>query len=44
VPGENITVHRVRLDQVADFVAARRGAGVMIDVKLLLLLGGGLMG
>ena len=38
VEGEDIVVHRVRLDDVADFVAARRLAGCAIDVKLLLLL------
>jgi ADP-ribose pyrophosphatase len=36
---ENIIVHRVALDEVAGFIAARRAAGVMIDVKLLALLG-----
>ena len=36
---EDITVHRVPLAEVADFVAARRAAGVVIDVKLLMLLG-----
>jgi len=39
VEGENIAVHRVRLDEVADFVAAKRDEGCAIDVKLLLLLG-----
>jgi ADP-ribose pyrophosphatase len=43
VPGENITVHRVPLDQVADFVAARRAAGTMADVRLLILLGAGIL-
>jgi ADP-ribose pyrophosphatase len=38
VDGEAITVHRVPLDAVADFIAKRRAAGVMIDVKLLYLL------
>lgn len=37
---EDITVHRVTLDGVAAFVAERRAAGVAVDVKLLLLLGG----
>ena len=41
VPGEEITVHRVPLAEVASFVAARRAADVKIDVKLMLLLGGG---
>ena len=37
--GEDILVHRVRRDAIADFVATKRGEGVGIDVKLLLLLG-----
>ena len=36
--GENIVVHRVPLGEVPAFVAARRAAGVAMDVKLLLLL------
>ncbi|MDB5680628.1 MAG: hypothetical protein JWO16_433 [Sphingomonas bacterium] len=40
---ENITVHRVALAGIADFVAERRAAGVAIDVKLLALLGPGLL-
>lgn len=40
---EDITVHRVALAEIADFVAARREAGTMIDVKLLVLLGAGLI-
>jgi len=43
VPGEDITVHRVRLDAIAGFVADKRAAGTMIDVKLLLLLGAGII-
>jgi ADP-ribose pyrophosphatase len=43
VPGENITVHRVPLAEIAEFVAAKRQAGTMIDVKLLLLLGAGIL-
>jgi ADP-ribose pyrophosphatase len=43
VAGEDIEVHRVRLEALAEFVAARREAGVAIDAKLLLLLGGGLL-
>ena len=39
VDGENITVHRVPLADVAAFVAERRAAGTAIDVKLLTLLG-----
>ncbi len=41
---ENIIVHRVVLASIADFVAAKRAAGVAIDVKLLLLLGAGMIG
>jgi len=41
VEGEDIVVHRVPLDEVADFIQARRVAGVEMDVKLLLLLGAG---
>jgi len=43
VEGENITVYRVPLDDVAAFLAERRAAGVMADVKLLLLLGAGVL-
>ncbi len=39
VEGENITVHRVRLEQIADFIATARARGVAIDVKLLALPG-----
>jgi len=41
---ENIVVHRVPLTELSAFVAARRQAGVGIDVKLLLLLGPDLLG
>jgi len=40
---ENITVHRVPLVTIADFIAERRAAGVAIDVKLLTLLGPSLL-
>ncbi len=40
---EQITVHRVPLDRIADFVAERREAGVAMDVKLLLLLAGAIL-
>ena len=43
VEGENITVHRVALGDVPAFIAAKREAGVQMDVKLLLLLGSGLL-
>lgn len=39
IAGEDIEVHRVKLDDLAGFVTGRRAAGVAIDVKLLLLLG-----
>lgn len=39
IAGEDITVHRVALADLADFVAGRRAAGVAVDSKLLLLLG-----
>lgn len=43
VEGEEIDVHRVKLAEVADFVAERRAAGVAMDAKLLLLLGAGML-
>lgn len=39
VEGENITVHRVVLADVPAFVVAKRAEGLVIDVKLMLLLG-----
>ncbi len=39
VPGEDIRVHRVALDGLAEWLAARRAEGYAIDVKLLTLLG-----
>ena len=44
VAGEDIAVHRVRLEEVPAFAAARRAEGVAIDAKLLLLLGASLLG
>ena len=38
VEGEDILVHRVRLDDVPAFVASKRAEGCAVDVKLLLLL------
>lgn len=38
VEGENITVHRVALNDLDAFIAAKRAAGCGIDVKLLMLL------
>ncbi|QDZ08978.1 NUDIX hydrolase [Sphingomonas panacisoli] len=40
---EDIIVHRVALGDIAEFVAERRAVGVAIDVKLLTLLGPGLL-
>lgn len=37
VDGENITVHRVDLEDVPSFVQAKRADGCVIDVKLLML-------
>ena len=42
-PGENITVHRVPIAQVPAFVAAKRAQGLFMDVKLLTILGAGLL-
>ena len=42
-PEEDITVHRVPVGEIAAFVAAKRSEGVAIDVKLLLLLGAGML-
>jgi ADP-ribose pyrophosphatase len=39
VDGENITVHRVALDNLPQFVAAKRAEGCLVDVKLLMLPG-----
>lgn len=44
VPGENITVHRVALADVPAFVERQRGLGKMIDVRILLLLAGSILG
>ena len=41
--GENITVHRVPLAGIANFLAGRRALGDAIDVKLLLLLAPGFL-
>lgn len=43
VEGEGITVHRVELARVPDFVANCRARGLAIDVKLLLVLGQSLL-
>lgn len=44
VAGENITVHRVAMAEIAAFVAAKRRAGVAIDAKVLMLLGSDILG
>ncbi|HWI85156.1 MAG TPA: NUDIX hydrolase [Sphingomonas sp.] len=41
--GENIIVHRVPIAQVPAFVAAKRAQGLFMDVKLLTILGAGLV-
>ena len=43
VDGEDIIVHRVPLAGVADFVAAKRAEGCGIDVRVAMLLAGGLL-
>lgn len=44
VAGENIVVHRVPVATIADFIATKRAQGLAMDVKLLMLLGPGLLG
>lgn len=44
VPGEDICVHRVPLATLADWIAARRAGDYAVDVKLLMLLGGAMIG
>ncbi|MFC4254811.1 NUDIX hydrolase [Croceibacterium xixiisoli] len=44
VEGENITVHEVALADIAEVIGDFRARGVAIDVKLLLLLGAGIVG
>ena len=39
VDGENIVVHRVSLAALTSFVQAKRAAGCVVDVKLLMLPG-----
>ncbi len=43
VDGEEIIVHRVPLAGIADFVAAKRVEGCGIDVRVAMLLAGGLL-
>jgi len=44
VDSEDIIVHRVPLTGIADFVAAKRAEGCGIDVRVAMLLTGGLLG
>ncbi len=41
--GEDIIVHHVPLGEISAYVAARRGEGMGIDVKLLVALGAGMI-
>jgi ADP-ribose pyrophosphatase len=41
---EDIMVHLVERNAIEAFVEERRAAGVAIDVRLLMLLGGALLG
>jgi ADP-ribose pyrophosphatase len=43
VSGENIIVHRVALADGAAFIERQRALGKMIDVRILLLLAGGIL-
>ncbi|WP_066481650.1 MULTISPECIES: NUDIX hydrolase [unclassified Sphingomonas] len=43
VAGEGITPYRVALDALPAFIAARRAAGVAVDVRLMLLLADALL-
>ena len=43
VDGEDIIVHRVPLDGIEDFVTAKREEGCGIDVRVAMLLAGGLL-
>ena len=38
---ENITVHRVALADMADFITQQRDAGCIIDVRIVMLLSAG---
>ena len=44
IEDEDIIVHRVKLEDVPAFIAGKRADGAMIDVKLLLLLAGEIIG
>lgn len=43
VEGENIVVHRISIDALPAFIDAKRTEGCAMDVKLLTLLGNGLI-
>ena len=43
VDSEDIMVHRISLDAIEDFVAAKRAEGCGIDVRIAILLTGGLL-
>lgn len=43
VAGEDIVVHRVPLDGIEQFIAAKRSEGCGIDVRVAMLLAGGLL-
>jgi ADP-ribose pyrophosphatase len=44
VDSEDITVHRVPLDGIEAFIAAKRAEGCGIDVRVAMLIAGGLLG
>lgn len=44
VDDEEITVHRVKLSELPDFLEQKRQQGLVIDAKLLLLLGSNFLG
>lgn len=44
VDGENITVHRVALAGLPEFIDSKRAADVAVDVRLLMLLGTAIFG
>jgi len=43
VEGEDITVHRVAIADVEDFIASKRAEGLAIDARMLILLAAGLI-
>lgn len=43
VEGENITVHRVALSELEQFIESKRAEGCGIDVRLLLLIGANML-